>query len=532
MPEQIQNVINRIKEWWAKFTRRQHIIIISLTVFTLLVFIIITYAVSRPQYVRLMSCKTTTEAVSVTQILDENNIAYKLSADALNVDVETGKISTARLALASGGYVPDGYSLEDAMNRSMSTTSTDADRMYKKYLETELKEIIEAQEAVKTAKVVFDIPEQNGTLIAQQQESSAFIQLELNGTFTSANAANLAKGVATMLGNETTANITIIDDSGNLLFAGGDDYSTSGIASSLQELQNQAECMIANQVKRVLLGTNQYNNAEVTSHLDMDYSNYEKTLKHYYANEDRTEGMLSHEEQYDNTTTGGVGGVPGTDSNGEGTTYVTSDYETSSSVTKEISKDYLPNEDSVYTVTPAGGINYTSSSISIAAITYTEIYEKDVETQGLLDGITWEEYKLANAADVKMEVDQDYYSLVSTATGIPVSNITIVAYQSPIFYDKESLNISMTTVLSAALFLLILGLLAFVVLRSMGSRKPVEQEEEISVEDLLQSAPEEEIENIDVETKSETRKMIEKFVDENPEAAAILLRNWLNDEWG
>ena len=39
------------------------------------------------------------------------------------------------------------------------------------------------------------------------------------------------------------------------------------------------------------------------------------------------------------------------------------------------------------------------------------------------------------------------------------------------------------------------------------------------------------IENIDVETKSETRKMIEKFVDENPELAAALLRNWLNEDW-
>jgi len=26
--------------------------------------------------------------------------------------------------------------------------------------------------------------------------------------------------------------------------------------------------------------------------------------------------------------------------------------------------------------------------------------------------------------------------------------------------------------------------------------------------------------------------MIEKFVDENPESAANLLRNWLNEDWG
>ena len=58
------------------------------------------------------------------------------------------------------------------------------------------------------------------------------------------------------------------------------------------------------------------------------------------------------------------------------------------------------------------------------------------------------------------------------------------------------------------------------------------EEEELSVENLLQSTPEVEVEDIEVETKSETRKMIEKFVDDNPEAAANLLRNWLNEDWG
>ena len=60
----------------------------------------------------------------------------------------------------------------------------------------------------------------------------------------------------------------------------------------------------------------------------------------------------------------------------------------------------------------------------------------------------------------------------------------------------------------------------------------VVEEEEVSVESLLQSTPENTLEDLEVETKSETRKLIEKFVDENPEAVASLLRNWLNEDWG
>ena len=59
-------------------------------------------------------------------------------------------------------------------------------------------------------------------------------------------------------------------------------------------------------------------------------------------------------------------------------------------------------------------------------------------------------------------------------------------------------------------------------------------EPELSVEALLEStkeAEQDELENIGFTEKSEIRVLIEKFVDENPEAAASLLRNWLNEEW-
>ncbi|MBR3575742.1 MAG: flagellar M-ring protein FliF [Lachnospiraceae bacterium] len=531
MPERLKQLLDKIKEWWNKFTSRQKGIIIGLTVFTILIFGIIVFFVSRPKYKVLITASSTAEASQIIGILDENSITHTESQDALTISVDTSQYTAAELALGSSGYVPEEYTLEDALSNSLSTTASDTAKRYQLYLENKLKANILSIDGVKDCKVNLNIPEDTGTLISNEEEASAYIQIEHDGSFTAAKAANLAKSIQTFLRNSNTANITILDSDGTLLFAGGDDYSSSGIANSMQELRNQAESMIANQVKKVLLGTPNYNNIEVTSHLDMDYSNYERTVKEYYANEGRTEGMLSHEENYESTAENGVGGIPGTDSNGEGTTYVTSDYGNSSTSTTETEKDYLPNESSEYRITPAGAINYSNSSMSITAISYREIRQEDAEIQGLLDGTTWEEYKIANSADRKLEVDPDLYMIAANATGIPVGNITIVAYESPIFYDKEGMQVSWTTVLSAFLIILILGLLAFVILRSMNGRKEEETPPELSVEDLLQSSPEPQLEDIDVDGKSDTRKMIEKFVDENPEAAAALLRNWLTDEW-
>ncbi len=533
MEEKLKAILAKIKAWWSKYTTKQKTIIVVISAAVVFTFVIISVVISRPKYQTLITCSSQSESASVISILESENINYQTSTSGLSISVDEGDISKANLALGAAGYIPEGYSkLSDYLDNSLSTTSSDKEKFYKEYKEKKLEEDFSNLSNVKSAKVHLSIPEQNGTLLQNSKESSAYIQLELNGTFTSANAANLAQATATFLGNSNTANITILDSDSNLLFAGGDDYSTSGIASSLQELENQAESMVANQVKKVLLGTNQYDDIEVSSHLSMDYSSYEKTVSEYYSNEGRTEGMLSNERNYSSENENSSGGVPGTDSNGDNAkTYMFRDNDNSSSSTEENEKNYLPNQSLLSTITPAGGIIYSDSSVSITALKYKKLSEEDAKTQGLLDGISWEKYKLANDVDKKLEVDEEFYQVVANATGIAPDKITIVAYETPIFYDKEPIKVSWTDVLSVSLLVLILALLAVVVLKSMQARSNVSEEEELSVENLLQSTPESELEDIDVESKSETRKMVEKFVDENPEAAAALLRNWLNEDW-
>ena len=193
---------------------------------------------------------------------------------------------------------------------------------------------------------------------------------------------------------------------------------------------------------------------------------------------------------------------------------------------------YVPSE-RITEENSVGVIDYTGSSAGITAIDYVIVNEKVAKDQGLLDGISWEEYKSQNSGRNKIEIDEDYINVVSKATGIPAENISIVAYEENWFVDREGLDVEATDVIAFVLILLILGLLAFVILRSMmRERVPEEPEEPLPVDELLQSTPEP-IEDIEVEPKSEERLILEKFVAENPEATANLLRNWLNEEnWG
>ena len=289
--------------------------------------------------------------------------------------------------------------------------------------------------------------------------------------------------------------------------------------------------MVGADVKKVLVGTQQFDMVEVACRLDIDYAEYQRTIHEYYANAGREEGMLAEREQAEDENTSGSGGIPGTDSNDENTYQwdLGTDTESSSNYLHEY---FLPNELISVENLPAGIINFEDSSLALTAISYKVVKENDAKNLGLLDGISWDEYKAANDAYVKLEVDPDFYSIVANATGIPAESITILAYEVPQFIDKEgATREDVTNVVSLFLIIIILGLLAFVVIRSMAGRKEVAEEEELSVEDLLQSNTTSEVEDIELEAKSEVRMMIEKFVDENPEAAANLLRNWLNADW-
>ena len=101
--------------------------------------------------------------------------------------------------------------------------------------------------------------------------------------------------------------------------------------------------------------------------------------------------------------------MPGTDSNGD-VEYVYQDSEESTSTVEEEENKYLPSERITEQDTLPGGINYEQSTISLSATNMNLIREEDIRSQGLLDGITWEEYKLANAGQTQVTVPEELES--------------------------------------------------------------------------------------------------------------------------
>ncbi len=531
MLDRLKEIRAKVLEWWNKFTSKQKTIIIAIVAIVIFAFAILIYVFSRPQYIRLTNYETATEASTAMDTLEAAGIDCKLTNDGLHIDVNVNQIAAANRALGAAGLTSSEPDIKSVTELGMSYTERDKERAYTDFKQKELEANFKQYDAVRDCRVVLELTQQDGTLAARNQESFVYISLQLDGTFTSDNAATMAKAAAAAVGNPTTANIFISDTAGNTLFSGDEDYTLTGSAVSKIEAQNAAESYIRSKVKSALIGTGLFDMVDAAPFLMFDYSEYEKTDHTYNAQAGREEGLKGHESTTESESTGTNSGLPGTDSNDEDNYYLDTEGNTSSSSSTR-DTDYVLDESILKSITPAGIIDYDNSSLMVTARSFDVVYEEVIERQGLLDVMTWEEYKANNNTSVRMEVDDDFYDAVAAATGIDRDRISIIAYRENVFYDKEGMNFNWTDILSIAMIVIILALLAFVILRSMISRKDSDQEEELSVENLLQSTPESELEDIEVESKSETRKLIERFVDENPEAVANLLRNWLNEDWG
>lgn len=532
MPEQIQQILDRILEWWKKFNTKQKTLLLSILGAVLLALVILTVVVSRPEMMPLYTCSTLKEAGDIQKLLTDNGIVYEVSEDGLSYKVDKGDLANARILLGTNEIPTDGPNIDSVFDGGFSSTEADKEKKYKVYLQEDLASVLEAMDSIESASIRLDLPRDDGTIIMKDEQASVSVMLTLADELSDEQAAGLAQFLATNVGNEDTSRITIIDNLGNVLFSGDEVNSVAGSANSQMELRAKAENIVKNKIRDVLVGSTICDNAEIAMNLDMGFDERTEQVHEYYAPEGQTNGMIDSKSEYESNSQGGAAAPPGTDTNDD-TTYVIEDSEITLSTISEVTTDYINNEKITTYVQSVGKINSETSSISIV-ITDWVVYNEDVlRASGALEDMTFDEYIIANSEPVKREVDEDYYELVSNATGFPIDSITILSYAQPMFEYSSANSRTLADYLQLLLIVLIFLLLGIVVFRSTRREQLQDSEAELSVENLLESTKgsQENLSDIGLNEKSETRILIEKFVEQNPEAAASLLRNWLNEDW-
>ena len=139
MPENVQNVLNKGKDWWTKFSTKQKTLIISITAALMIALVILAVVMNQPKMVILAECENTKQASEVKNLLDGEGIKFKLSSDGLTFQVKEKDEANASILLGSNEIPTTGYSLDKVFDGSFSTTESDKKKKYQLYLEDKFK---------------------------------------------------------------------------------------------------------------------------------------------------------------------------------------------------------------------------------------------------------------------------------------------------------------------------------------------------------------------------------------------------------
>ena len=225
MADRLKQIPQKLLDIWKSWSVKKRIIIVSSIVAFIAVVGILSVVLTRPKYQVLVTCEDYTEMNSVTSILTENNHKYKI--DNMVVSVNEKELTACKMLLATQDIKSDGYTFEDAMKRSFTTTDSDSTKQYAHYLETKLAGDLEDMDGVKTASVTINMPEKTNSFYQAATDATVAVKLVTTKEISGDTAESMAALLAMAVGNDSTKSITIIDNKGNTLFNGASGNSTT-----------------------------------------------------------------------------------------------------------------------------------------------------------------------------------------------------------------------------------------------------------------------------------------------------------------
>lgn len=541
MREKVKEIPEKFKVFWDKYTSKQKTIVIAIICVVLIAIGVVAWLASRPTWSKFQVFDSVDDANTMTKALDDQSITWKASSDGKTIYVHQDDMTNALYAMSDNGLTDKGYTWDAAFDNSMSTTESEKDQKRVLALQSEIRQSLIQYKFIDDANVFINVPESTYTVLssddAETAKTSITASIELNDKnkdlLDDKTAETLAYWLANTVGTDVK-NVIINDTDGKCIYNGNTSDGLGGVLTGgSTEYCNKLRNTIADNVTTLLIRCG-YDDAQVgTDGIQFDMNKIETLTKEYSVDDGREYGYPTNLYTYSSKGASGNGGTPGTDSNDSDTDYVNnSSSGTSNTVDVQKLTDLLTNEkvQNIKQETPA--IKLADSSLGIVVRKYTVYKEDDLKADGTLDKTTWDQFMSQNNKISTTTVSTDEINLISAATGVSANKITVLAYNVPQFVSSTKSSNGISNYLMIILTVLIIALLIFVILRGASPLAAEDEEPELSVEQLLATTKENQsLDDIEFSDKSETRKMIEKFVDENPEAVAQLLRNWLNDEW-
>ncbi|SFR59282.1 flagellar basal-body MS-ring/collar protein FliF [Thiomicrospira sp. ALE5] len=274
------NIINNMT---ALPVARQISLIVGLSASVALIVAILLWSQST-NYALLFGNMEPSELNEVVQILDSQRVNYKLDSTGSSVLVPANQVHSLRLQLAADGYprpVESGYQLLDR-DQGFGISQFRETTQFHRALEGELARSVASINQVESARVMLGLPKRS-VFVREQQAASASVVLRLRSgrSLDEQNVAAIVHLVAASVPNLDSANVTVVDQFGNLL---SNSLRTSDLHLSMRQLdytrdiEDSLSQRVINLMAPILGGANRVR-AQVSA--ELDFTQVEQTRENF-----------------------------------------------------------------------------------------------------------------------------------------------------------------------------------------------------------------------------------------------------------
>ena len=443
--------------------------------------------------------------------------------------VQEKEVDEIRLQLAAQGYPSTGVNDYSIYSSASGLGTTDAEKQvyYTYQLQAYLRTTIMKMDKVDDATVLIDLGEDSSFVLSDNKKpATASVMLEIRDDeiLNSSEVRAIRELVGTSVSGLDTENVTIVDSQATLYTANdGDGVQSADAHLALQKsVQDELQKQIVNLLGPVFGEDNVL--AEVSVQLNFD-EKYSESVE-YSTPTSSPEGLVvSMQELVEAITNDADGSVAGIDANGNASEYLASLEGSDNAVYYNVSRE----------------VNYEINQ------TTTQIEDAQGEIEGLSVSV------ILNDSDIDDYVDE-VKNLIATAIGADAEHITVemlpftaaaaaeeqseaaaaqaLEFEQQIASSEQSARTLRLVIMVISMLAICIFLFAIIkMLRPKQTEMAAEGGFDIVIDDeTVPEAVSNESKELEINSMDSNLSVLEDYIAKNPESAANLLRNWLNEE--
>ncbi len=272
----------------------------------------------QPDYRVLFSNYSDKDGGAIVAALEKMNVPYKFSDSGTAILVPAAQVHQARLKLASDGLPKGGnIGFELLENQKFGVSQFVEQVNFQRGLEGELERSIQSIGAVEVARIHLAIPKPS-VFVRDQQKPTASVLLNLRSgrSLDAQQVSAVVHLVASSVPDLPTANVTVVDQNGNLLSDTSKKMGNKNLDPAQLKYVDDVQQSIVKRVESIITPIVGLKNVRAEASVEIDFSVQEQAAETYKPNQQPDTAAIRSMQTNETTSSNGEpSGVPGALSN-------------------------------------------------------------------------------------------------------------------------------------------------------------------------------------------------------------------------